>query len=153
MERYAQISDGVVNIVIESATDPDGINGEWVACGDAVSPGWTTDDRETFYPPAPAPVAVRHLSKLGFRNRFTPTEKATIEFASLDNPAAPMPARMLAAGIRASMADQRDAAFIDQTRPDTRQGVIDMEAGGLLASGRALQILDAPIEDLDMFMG
>ena len=50
MDRYAQIADGVVNIVIESATDPDGINGEWIACGDAVSPGWTYDGN-TFNPP------------------------------------------------------------------------------------------------------
>ena len=103
--------------------------------------------------PEPAPAPVKYLSKLGFRNRFTPTEKATIEFAALDNPAAAMPARMMAASIRASLADQRDATFIDPTRPDTRQGVINMEAAGLLAAGRALQILDAPIQDAEVYKG
>jgi hypothetical protein len=89
----------------------------------------------------------KYLSKLGFRNRFTPTEKA------LDNPSAGLPARMQSAGIRASLADQRDATYIDPTRPDTRQGVIDMEAAGLIGVGRALQILDAPILDDEMFKG
>ena len=97
------------------------------------------------------PVEVKYLSKLGFRNRFTPTEKATIEFAALDNPAAGMPARMLSASIRASLADQRDATYIDPTRTDTRQGSIYMEAAGLLTAGRALEILDAPIQDHEQF--
>lgn len=104
-------------------------------------------------PPAPAPVPseVKYLTKLGFRNRFTPAEKAAIEFAALDNPAAPMPARMMAASIRASLADQRDAEYIDPNRADTRQGVIDMESAGLIASGRALEILDAPVQDFEQF--
>ena len=76
-----------------------------------------------------------------------------IEFAALDNPVAIMTARMLSASIRANLADQRDATYIDPNRPDTRQGVIGMEANGLLASGRALQILDAPILDEEMYKG
>lgn len=159
VDRYAQLSapdgNGVRTIlqVIDSELDPDGVNGEWVACGNA-GPDWTTTDHgSTYAPPVVPPAPVKYLSKLGFRNRFTSAEKATIEFAALDNPSASMPARLLAAGIRASLADQRDATFIDPTRPDTRQGVLDMEAAGLLGPGRALQILDTPIEDVEMFKG
>lgn len=152
MERYAQLVNGIIYQVIESGTDPDGINGEWIACGNA-GPGWTYNGN-TFSPPVVVtPVVTKYLSKLGFRNRFTPTEKALIEFAALDNPVAIMTARMLSASIRANLADQRDATYIDPNRPDTRQGVIGMEANGLLASGRALQILDAPILDEEMYKG
>ncbi len=152
MNRYAQLSSGIVHQVIESETDPDGINGEWVECGNA-GPGWTYNG-STFEPPVVVtPTVTRYLSKLGFRNRFTSAEKALIEFAALDNPAAAMSERMLAASIRANLADQRDATYIDPNRPDTRQGVIGMEASGLLASGRALQILDAPILDEEMHKG
>lgn len=49
MERYAQLSGGFVHQVIESATDPDGTNGEWLACGNA-GPGWTFDGN-AFAPP------------------------------------------------------------------------------------------------------
>ena len=40
MERYAQLVNGIINQVTESETDPDGVNGEWVACGNA-GPGWS----------------------------------------------------------------------------------------------------------------
>lgn len=49
MTRYAQIQNGIVDQVIESETDPDGINGEWTACDNA-GPGWTYDGN-TFNPP------------------------------------------------------------------------------------------------------
>ena len=52
MIRYAQVINGVVATVIESETDPDGINGEWVACGDA-GPGYTCSDG-VFVAPVPA---------------------------------------------------------------------------------------------------
>ena len=34
------------------------------------------------------------ITKLAFRNRFTGAEKVAIEFACLDDPAAPMPQRL-----------------------------------------------------------
>ena len=49
MERYAQLENGIVAWVIESETDPNGVNGEWIACGNA-GPGWTFDGA-TFAPP------------------------------------------------------------------------------------------------------
>lgn len=91
-------------------------------------------------------VLPRHISKLSFRARFTTAEKVTLEIASLDNPAAPMAARQQAAALRANLADQRDASFIDLDRADTRAGVQQLEAGGLLAAGRAVVILDAPVQ-------
>ena len=101
-------------------------------------------------PPAAAPEPVPQntkITKLAFRNRFTMTEKVTLEIASLDNPAATMPARQQAAALRANLADTAAATFIDLSRPDTRAGVQMLEAAGLLGVGRALQILDAPVTD------
>lgn len=86
------------------------------------------------------------ITRLAFRNRFTSAEKMALEMAALDDPTAPMAQRQQAAAIRASMADTAAATFIDLARPDTRAGVQMLEAGGLLAAGRALEILDAPIE-------
>ena len=101
----------------------------------------------------PQQLPPQYLSKLGFRNRFTMAEKAAIEIAALDDPAAPMPARMVAATLRASLADQRDATYIDPLRPDTRAGVIQLETYGVIAAGRALEILDAPIQDGERYFG
>lgn len=49
MNRYAQLSGNIIGDVIESETDPDGINGEWIACGNA-GPGWNYNG-ETFEAP------------------------------------------------------------------------------------------------------
>ncbi len=95
--------------------------------------------------PAPAP-GLRHITKLAFRNRFTQAEKVTMEIAALDNPAATMPQRQQAAALRANLADTAAATFIDLQRADTRTGVLSLEAAGLLAAGRALEILDTPIQ-------
>ena len=56
-------------------------------------------------PPPPAP-ALRHLTKLAFRNRFSKAEKAGIEFAALDDPSAPMAQRQQAAALRSYLKDQ-----------------------------------------------
>ena len=99
--------------------------------------------------PAPAPPAdpePQRITRLAFRNRFTQAEKVTMEIAALDNPAATMPQRQQAAALRANLADTAAATFIDLLRPDTRTGVLSLEAGGLLAAGRALEILDTPVQ-------
>ena len=86
------------------------------------------------------------ITKLAFRNRFTQAEKVTMEIAALDNPAATMPQRQQAAALRANLADTAAATFIDLQRADTRAGVLSLEAAGLLAAGRALEILDTPVQ-------
>lgn len=95
--------------------------------------------------PAPA-TPYRLITKLAFRNRFTPSEKVAIEIAQIDNPQASIAARSQAASLRASQTDSLAAEHINLDRPDTRAGVQQLEAAGLLASGRALIILDAPIQ-------
>lgn len=99
------------------------------------------------------PPPMRHITKLAFRNRFTQAEKVTIEMAQLDNPAATMQARAQAAALRASQQDIVCATYIDLGRADTRAGVQQLESAGLLAAGRAAQILDAPIGDTEVYRG
>ncbi|MGO4480014.1 hypothetical protein AB4Z32_27705, partial [Massilia sp. 2TAF26] len=89
----------------------------------------------------------RHITKLAFRNRFTQAEKVAIEMAALDDPSASLPARQQSAAIRASLADSAAASYIDLNRTDTRAGVQALEDGGILAMGRAQEILDAAIAD------
>ena len=85
------------------------------------------------------------VTRLAFRNRFTQAEKVALELAALDDPAAPMPQRQQAAALRATLADTAAATFIDLSRAETRAGVQMLETAGLLAAGRALEILDAPV--------
>ena len=85
------------------------------------------------------------ITRLAFRNRFTQTEKVTLELAAMDDPTAPMAQRQLAAAIRVHLADVAASTFIDLCSQDTRAGVQALVAGGLLTEGRALEILDAPV--------
>lgn len=88
----------------------------------------------------------RRVSVLGFRRRFTPAEKAAIEWAAVDRPDQPLAQRMQAAALRATLADQAAAEFIDLDDADTVQGVQGLEALGHIAPGRAMEILTAPIQ-------
>lgn len=88
----------------------------------------------------------RRITRLAFRNRFTMAEKTTLELASLDSPAAPMAQRQQAATLRAYLADVAAANYIDLERADTRAGVQMLEQAGLIGAGRALQILDGPVQ-------
>ena len=96
--------------------------------------------------PAPQPQeAPRIVSVLGFRRRFTPAEKAAIEWAAVDRPDQPEAQRMQAAALRATLADQAAAQFIHLDDPATVEGVHRLETLGILAAGRAKTILAAPI--------
>jgi hypothetical protein len=61
MNRYAQLSGGVVHQVIESETQPDAAHGIWIACGNA-GPGWAYDGTTFAAPPPPAPPVVTSVT-------------------------------------------------------------------------------------------
>ena len=86
------------------------------------------------------------ITRAAFRSRFTQAEKVAIELAGLDDPSATMEARSQAAAIRTYQKDVDAAEFIDLTDPATAGGVQALEAAGLLASGRAAEILTAPVQ-------
>lgn len=102
--------------------------------------------------PAPAAAASRHITKLAFRNRFTQAEKVAIELAGLDQPNGSPAARQQSAALRASMADVHAALYIDLDRADTRAGVQGLEAAGVIGSGRALGILDSPVQPHEIYV-
>jgi len=94
-------------------------------------------------PPAPS----RRATKLQFRNLFTTTEKVAIELAALDNPSADMTARAQSAGLRVFLEDldsatpDPDGTSVDLDDPRTVAGVNALESIGLIAAGRATEIL------------
>lgn len=100
-----------------------------------VSPG-DHYDGEAFTRPAVAED--RRVTKLAFLSRFTDSEAVAIDLASHG-------ATVQAAAMRRYLSKVNSAIWIDMQRPDTRGGVIALEAAGLLAAGRALEILDGPI--------
>lgn len=95
----------------------------------------------------------KKITRLAFRNRFTQAEKAAIEIAQLDDPSATMPQRYQAAALRASQADVSSSTYIDLDRADTIAGVQQLEAIGLIGSGRSDQILGAAIQPEELYRG
>lgn len=82
-----------------------------------------------------------------FRGRFSQEEKIRIELASLDDPSASMESRTVAAAIRAAEKDASASQYIDLREPRTVSGVNAYESFGLLAAGRASEILETtPVE-------
>lgn len=99
-------------------------------------------------PPEPAPLP-RHITKLAFDNRFTQEELVTLELASIDDPAGTTEQRTLAANLRVYQRKVDRATYIDLDRADTRAGVIALEQFAVLAAGRAIEILDGEITDIE----
>lgn len=144
MERYAKVIEAVVDNIVLSETDlPD-----WIPCGDA-SPGWLHDANTGLFTPPPTTVstsATRHITPLALRRRFTLTERSAIEWAAVDRADTSEKQRKDAAMLRACLKDQEQAGFIDLDDADVATGVRLIEELQLIASGRASEILGAPVQ-------
>ena len=89
--------------------------------------------------PQPAQTTERNVSRKAFLSRFTDAEAIDIDLASIGP-------TLEAATVRRYLSKVNAAQHIDLADDETRSGVQALEAGGLLQPGRALEILDAPIE-------
>ena len=92
--------------------------------------------------PAPQPTA-RNVSNKAFLSRFTDDEAIDIDLASIG------PTRE-AATVRRYLSKVNAAQHIDLAEDETRTGVQALEAAGLLKPGRALAIIDTPIEPKEL---
>ena len=91
---------------------------------------------------APQPTA-RNVSNKAFLSRFTDDEAIDIDLASIG-------ATREAATVRRYLSKVNAAQHIDLAEDETRTGVQTLEAAGLLKPGRALVILDTPIEPKEL---
>lgn len=86
------------------------------------------------------------LTRLAFLNRFTDAEAVVIDLASIDDPTGTQQERTGQASIRRYLNKINAATFVDVARDDTIAGVNALESLGLLASGRADEILSTTID-------
>jgi hypothetical protein len=91
-------------------------------------------------------TAKRIITIRSFKQRFTQAERVAVRIASLDDPSKPMEERQVAA----AMADWQDilnsVLFVDLDFSETVAALQQMETLGLLADGRASEILGAEIQ-------
>lgn len=95
--------------------------------------------------PSAAAPALR-ITRLAFLDRFADAEAVQIDLASIG-------ATVEAAQVRRYLHKVNSATHIDLARADLQAGVQALEAAGLLAAGRAEQILTAPITDIERYKG
>lgn len=88
----------------------------------------------------------RKITKLAFLNRFTDEEAIKLDLASIG-------ATVQAAAIRRYLQKVNVATFIDLNREDLISGVKQLELSGIIAAGRAKEIIDNPISDEEKFKG
>lgn len=144
MALFALIEAGrVVNVVVADSAPEGSVRVD--ALTPRPGPGWKYDGQAF----TPAEAGDRRVTKLAFRQRIGADNLANLELASIDNPAGTAAQRKQAASLRVMLADVQAATYIDLARADTRAGVQQLEAGGLLPPGSAAQILDAPIADVE----
>ena len=89
------------------------------------------------------PYVARDVSRKAFLSRFTDPEAVQIDLASIG-------ATVEAAQVRRYLSKVNAAQHIDLAEDETRTGVQTLEAAGLLKPGRALVILDTPIEPKEL---
>lgn len=137
-KRFALLtSTGLVDNISEMDAPPSW--GAWQECTVDVSVGDRWDGAAWVVQP---PSSVKRLiTPRALRARFTTAERVAIELAKLDDPSAPMAQRQQAAALRAYMDDVTAAQYIDLDDPSTVAGVQSLEAAGLIAPGRAADIL------------
>jgi hypothetical protein len=82
------------------------------------------------------------VTRLAFKQRFTTEERIAIRDAAQTNP------------LVYDFEDLVNAAtYIDLQRSDTINAVNAIEQAGLIAEGRAVEILTAPITDIERYRG
>lgn len=110
----------------------------------AATPSWYVAPSPPVEVPS-APVEDRHITKYAFRQRFTMTERATVEFAAVDKETDNIATRQTSAGLRSQLRDLDLVAFVNLDDPVLSAGLGALETYGLLALGRAAEIINAPV--------
>ena len=132
MSRWALVRGGTCVTVVEQATQPTvDLGGQWVAAGSA-GPGWTWDGNAWA---APAPEAVRSLSPRGFLRRFSAAEREALEDLAATG----------TANVRKKLAAFKTyvqtGGYVELDDDYIVAAVTAMETAGVVAAGRAAQIL------------
>lgn len=95
-------------------------------------------------------VKNNRLSPLAFLRRFTDEERARFERDSVDDPNDPEEKRLKAARLRMYMDDYKLASYVRLDDPRTIAGVKGLEEAGIIAKGRAKEVLQTPIKDSEV---
>ena len=86
------------------------------------------------------------ISKFAFLQRFTETELVAIELAKIHDSSSSQSQQQFAAMLRLHQLKLDASKYVDLMHSETVSGLNGLEAAGLLATGRASAILNAPVQ-------
>lgn len=138
--RIAHVRDGlVVNVSVGELADTVAAEGETLLDAGPAGPGWTWDGTQLQPPPDPPspPGPPRLITVFAFRMRLTNDEKTAIYVAAATIPQ-----------LRVWLDDLATASWVDLDLPQLRTALMSLE-GTLLAHGRAVEVLDAPVQPFE----
>ena len=153
--QYALINNNKVeNIIVADQEFIDAISDQYQHIESLDQPGelnigvgWSWSQNGGFSAPTPEPEpnqpSPKKITQLAFISRFTDAEAIALDLASIG-------ATVEAASIRRYMQKVNAATFIDLGQADTVYSVNQLEAVGLIGSGRAEVILTAPITEQEI---
>jgi len=104
---------------------------------------WRYEFGEFLPPPDTSPTFGRIITRYAYRNRFTAAEKRAIKKASLGLNLTLTEDQWLAVAV--AQDDIFATAYVHLDRPETVAGTQALEALGLIAVGRAVEILSPPV--------
>ena len=82
------------------------------------------------------------ITRLAFLSRFTTEELVSIDLAGVGE-------TVISASVRTFMLKVNSASYIDLSREDTKEGVLNLVGLSLLTDVRAGDILNTPIEEVE----
>lgn len=155
MKNFAIIVDGKVDIIVSALNDeivttlyP---NAQNVVDISSFSPvpqvGWEFKNNNFIDPTtnlAAIAVVNRKITRLALLQRFTVSERIALLNYIQANPAS-LPAVLLQ--------NVQVTTFVDLNRYDTQAGIMALIPLGLLTSGRAAEILNNPIQEIEEYRG
>ncbi|WP_448677641.1 hypothetical protein [Delftia acidovorans] len=97
-------------------------------------------------PAAASEPALRHITPHALRRRFTVVERTALEWAVVDRAEAGEADRLNAATLRSLLKDIEQARQLDLDDPELADSLRRFESFGLIAAGRAQEILDGPVQ-------
>lgn len=135
MSKWCHIVAGVCDLMVEAATMPTVTfrGGHWVQAAGGAAPGWRWDGAQWLEPLPDAQVL--RITPRDFLRRFTATERETLEdLATNGGPAA----RKKLAAFKFYLST---GGYVELDDDYIVTAVAAMEAAGVIAAGRAAEIL------------
>ena len=133
MMNISKIESGeITQVIVADSTQwaEQNLGGTWIELPDGAGIGWTWDGSTATPPTQPAPAPRLRLTKREFRKQFTFAEKQAIYTAAETS-----------VDVRIFLDDLMAAEHIDCDNADTVASVNALETNGLIATGRADEIL------------